>query len=131
MSFELITFYFNFITHNCTIINCSKKDESLVSESTDWRSSSEVKKRYDRNRCKMLLTGNKYNRPVFPRELPGHAPINLTDQVCKTNKSLALIAVDSIRYGYFAESLGIDISKKKDKTAVVIVDSTVRFNVFN
>ncbi|XP_075973532.1 thioredoxin domain-containing protein 11 [Anticarsia gemmatalis] len=42
---------------------------------------------------------------------------------CAHNFSLHMIAVDSVRNHHFAESLGIDISNKKDMTAVVILDS--------
>nr|XP_031832989.1 thioredoxin domain-containing protein 11 [Nomia melanderi] len=39
------------------------------------------------------------------------------------NKTLSLIAIDSLHYFHFAEGLGIDILKRKDKTAVVILDA--------
>lgn len=71
------------------------------------------------------MTGNRYHQPVFPRDNLEHPNINLTKSVCKINKTLTLIAIDSLHYFYFAEGLGIDLLSRKDKTAVVILDVAV------
>nr|XP_012152596.1 PREDICTED: thioredoxin domain-containing protein 11 isoform X3 [Megachile rotundata] len=97
----------------------------MLSTSTedDVQSSNNVKQSYLKTECKKWMAGNKYHQPVFPRDSSEHQNINLTESVCKINKTLALIAIDSLYYFYFAESFGIDILRKKDKTAVIIVDA--------
>ncbi|XP_017881600.1 thioredoxin domain-containing protein 11 [Ceratina calcarata] len=88
----------------------------------DARSADAVKRGKLRLDCKKWMIGNKYHKPIFPRDDSGHPFTNITRSVCKVNKTLALIAIDSLHYFHFAEALGIDILKNKDKTAVVILD---------
>ncbi|CAK9802194.1 Thioredoxin domain-containing protein 11 [Anthophora plagiata] len=88
----------------------------------DMQSADAIKQAHLRSNCKRWITGNKYHLPIFPRDNVEHPNINLTESVCKINKTLTLIAIDSLHYFYFAEGLGIDLLKKKDKTAVVILD---------
>lgn len=91
----------------------------------DVQSADVVKQAYLKSECKRWITGNRYHQPVFPRDNLEHPNINLTKSVCKINKTLTLIAIDSLHYFYFAEGLGIDLLSKKDKTAVVILDVAV------
>lgn len=95
----------------------------------DPRSATAIKEAYLKEDCKRWIAGNKYHQPIFPRDTPEHSNINLTESVCKINKTLALIAIDSLHYFHFAEGLGIDVLKKKNKTAVVILDAAVSFKV--
>jgi hypothetical protein len=44
---------------------------------------------------------------------------------CQTNDSLYFIAIDSVLNPQFAESLGVDITKRHDKSAIVILDNKV------
>ncbi|XP_043258314.1 thioredoxin domain-containing protein 11 isoform X1 [Colletes gigas] len=99
------------------------KTSLVTANDYDIRSANAIKQAYLKQDCKRWITGNKYHQPVFPRDSPEHPNITLTESVCKINKTLALIAIDSLHYFHFAEGLGIDILKKKDKTAVVILDS--------
>lgn len=71
------------------------------------------------------MAGNDYHPSLFPLESPKQFNISLKESVCKINKTLALIAIDSLHYFHFAEHLGIDISKWKNKTIVVILDAAV------
>ncbi|XP_012271941.1 thioredoxin domain-containing protein 11 [Orussus abietinus] len=96
---------------------------SLMSGENDPLSSSAMKDYYVKEECRMLLAGNDYHPPVFPNDSPNHPIINFSSAVTKVNKTLALIALDSLYYFPFAEGLGINVSKRRDKTAVVIVDS--------
>ncbi|XP_076752476.1 thioredoxin domain-containing protein 11 isoform X2 [Xylocopa sonorina] len=102
----------------------SQKYKTLVltTNEEDDRSARAIKQAHLKSDCKKWITGNKYHQPIFPRDNPKHSNINLTKTVCKVNKTLTLIAIDSLHYFYFAEGLGIDILKRKDKTAVVILD---------
>ncbi|KZC05729.1 PREDICTED: thioredoxin domain-containing protein 11 [Dufourea novaeangliae] len=88
----------------------------------DVQSANAVKHEYLKQECKRWIAGNKYHHPIFPRDSLDHPNLNLTKSVCQINKTLALIAIDSLHYFHFAEGLGIDVLKKKDKTAVVILD---------
>ncbi|KAL4713233.1 hypothetical protein ACJJTC_013163 [Scirpophaga incertulas] len=54
--------------------------------------------------CKLFEFANKLSPPVIPAKIQFET-------------------VDSVRNHHFAESLGIDVTKKKDMTAIVILDS--------
>lgn len=54
-----------------------------------------------------------------------HKKFNIHGLSCKSNSSLALIALDSLKYYHFAERLGINIALKKDLTAAVIINEKV------
>jgi len=102
--------------------------KSLLKEDNDSRSASMVKRDFLKNDCKRWLAGNDYHPSLFPRDSPRQFNISLKESVCKTNKTLTLIAIDSLHYFHFAEHLGIDISKRKNKTTVVILDAAVSFD---
>lgn len=80
--------------------------------------------------CKVYRFAQEWGSPIFPS---GHPNIHerrtnvthIDGLSCESNFSLHMIAVDSKRNHHFAESLGIDITNKKDMTAVVILDSKV------
>lgn len=44
---------------------------------------------------------------------------------CKSNKSLAFLAMDSLLHYPFAEKLGLNLSTYEDKTVAVITDDKV------
>lgn len=81
--------------------------------------------------CKVLRFAHEWGPPIYPT-----GPLNIDERQtnvthidgmsCARNFSLHMIAIDSVRNHHFAESLGIDITNKKDMTAVVILDSKVR-----
>ncbi|PZC86415.1 hypothetical protein B5X24_HaOG209134 [Helicoverpa armigera] len=78
--------------------------------------------------CKVFRFAQEWGAPIYPSRQPDvdERRINITHiegLSCARNFSLHIIAVDSVRNHHFAESLGIDISNKKDMTAVVILDS--------
>lgn len=106
---------------------CSQKYKisTFITKEEDVQSADAIKEARLKFNCKKWITGNKYHQPIFPRDKLEHPNINLTKSVCKTNKTLTLIAIDSLHYYYFAEALGIDLLKKKDKTAIVILDVAV------
>lgn len=47
----------------------------------------------------------------------------LVGLACRSNKTVSLLAMDSDQYGHFAAGLGIDLSRHKHRTAVVILNS--------
>ncbi|KAM3964486.1 LOW QUALITY PROTEIN: thioredoxin domain-containing protein 11 [Aphomia sociella] len=77
--------------------------------------------------CKLTKFAHEAGPPVAPAHVPvNNEKPNITHihgLACAKNFSLHMLAVDSVANHHFAESLGIDISNKKDKTTVVILDS--------
>ena len=100
------------------------KASFFTANENDLRSAGAVTQAYLKQDCKKWIAGNEYHQPIFPRGSAEHPNISLTESVCKINKTLALIAIDSLHYFHFAEGLGIEVLKRKDKTAVVILDAT-------
>ncbi|XP_015608172.1 thioredoxin domain-containing protein 11 isoform X2 [Cephus cinctus] len=104
--------------------NSKSYETSMLTGENDPRSANNVRRSFIKEDCRKLLTGNNYHPPVFPKDLPGHPNINLTELRCKVNRTLVLIAIDSLQYHHYAEGLGIDILNKRNKTAVVIIEPT-------
>ncbi|CAH0701203.1 unnamed protein product [Spodoptera exigua] len=78
--------------------------------------------------CKVLRFAHEWGPPIYPTGALNidERRTNITHidgMSCAHNFSLHMIAIDSVRNHHFAESLGIDITNKKDMTAVVILDS--------
>lgn len=97
----------------------------MLTGENDLRSAIAVKTTLLKDSCTRLLAGNKYYYPIFPVESMAESKVGTTVSACRVNKTLAFIAIDSLQYFHFAEGLGIDILKMRDKTAVVILDSDV------
>ncbi|CAG9584661.1 unnamed protein product [Danaus chrysippus] len=72
--------------------------------------------------CNILQFANDVSPQIMPSKSIGNIT-HLHGLGCKTNFTMYMIAVDSIRNYHFAEALGIDIKNKKDMTAAVILDS--------
>ncbi|XP_076655779.1 thioredoxin domain-containing protein 11 isoform X2 [Halictus rubicundus] len=100
-----------------------QKASSFAGNEYDAQSADAVKQNNLKQECIRWITANKYHPPVFPHDYHDQPDINLTVSACKMNTSLRLIAIDSLHYYHFAEALGIDVLKRKDKTAVVILDA--------
>lgn len=101
--------------------------EPLISG--DPRSSVNLQKRIRRHVCKIATIANKISRSHFLKTVTSgvrHDDVeNFTGLACKSNASLSLLVFDSLRDYHFAERLGIDLSRKPFKTAVVIVNQKV------
>ena len=110
---------FSFLKQPC--FSCPESDADEI----DPQSSSSVKKAFIREDCRRFLAGYSYHRPVFPRDSLDEEEVPLTQLICSINKTLSFVAVDTVHYFHFAESLGVDVIGARDKTAVVIVDPTV------
>lgn len=89
-------------------------------------------KKWDEFECKNFEFLTEYYHLPFPR-----APDNsqLTEAInglaCVNNRTLKIIAMDSLSHYQFAEGLGINILDMKDKTAAVIVDKKVMTRKIN
>lgn len=106
-----------------------KYKTSLLKEENDSRSASTIRRNFLKESCKRWLAGNDYYPSLFPQDSSRKFNISLKELICKTNKTLALIAIDSLHYSHFAEHLGIDISRRRNKTTVVILDAAVSFKI--
>ncbi|XP_028027181.1 uncharacterized protein LOC114240723 [Bombyx mandarina] len=77
--------------------------------------------------CRLMKFANGHSPPLYfsmdPEEERNVTRIE--GMSCANNFSLYILAVDSIRNHHFAESLGVNITNKKDMTSAVILDSKV------
>ncbi|XP_047529600.1 thioredoxin domain-containing protein 11 [Vanessa atalanta] len=73
--------------------------------------------------CRLMKFANKLSPPVSPSRVTSGNITHIHGLACKTNNTLYMAAIDSVRNYHFAEALGINIKNKKDMTAVVILDS--------
>jgi hypothetical protein len=76
--------------------------------------------------CKLFKFANEIGIPVIP--VKSREDMNVTNihgLACEKNFTLHILAMDSVRNHHFAEFLGVDITKKKDMTTTVILDSNV------
>ncbi|KAJ9585352.1 hypothetical protein L9F63_002849 [Diploptera punctata] len=96
-------------------------ETSMLSGMGDERSSSALQEAFTLEKCRRLRRARTIYRPIFPH--PAYhrkSPRRFTGLACRTNRTISLIAMDSLQFHQFAEGLGIDILKRTDKTAVVI-----------
>ncbi|KAK6623870.1 hypothetical protein RUM44_010726 [Polyplax serrata] len=95
----------------------------ILSLLKDEKAPRQLLKKWDEFECKNFEFLTEYYHLPFPR-----APDNsqLTEAInglaCVNNRTLKIIAMDSLSHYQFAEGLGINILDMKDKTAAVIVD---------
>ncbi|XP_043492101.1 thioredoxin domain-containing protein 11 [Polistes fuscatus] len=103
-------------------VKSSKYKSSSQSDENDPQSPTAIKHNFLKENCKRWFTGHRYHKPVFPQVSFNQSNISLIKSLCNINRTLSLIAIDSLHYFHFAEGLGIDVLKKKDKTAAIILD---------
>lgn len=76
--------------------------------------------------CRRLKLGMDYTDLNFPDSSDVYKSLawraNFTGLACRTNKTLNFVALDSVLYPAFAESLGIDMFNMPHSTVMVIVD---------
>ncbi|KAK3911975.1 Thioredoxin domain-containing protein 11 [Frankliniella fusca] len=75
-------------------------------------------------RCRQLRHARLLDKPYFPveKELE-EGDYGVKGLSCSGNKTLSFLAFDSLQLHHFAERLGVDVLHRKDKSAVLIVDS--------
>lgn len=95
---------------------------SLISEIVDYKSPDSLKKMFLKNKCKHFLASEKIYPTVFAKTSTSPKNISIAGLSCKTNKTLVLLAMDSLLHYSFAERLGIDLNKQPDRSAVVILN---------
>lgn len=82
-----------------------------------------------KERCKTFLAAEKLQPAIFAH---GNNPedVEVSNLACSnSNQSINFVSMDSGLYYVFAERLGIDLSQKKDKSAVVILNERVSIKI--
>lgn len=112
-----------------TVHNCSDKTDLKVYPTLmfkwkdDPRSPINLVKLLQKNVCRNFLFVEKYYPIIYEENSTSkNNPIDLNGLACKSNMSLALSAMDSLRNYPFVEKLGINVSKFKYNTADVVID---------
>lgn len=87
-------------------------------------------KNFEEQHCKRLNLGLNYNDFNFPDSGEGSSSStsqkwrqNFTGLGCRTNKTLGFIAIDSLMYQTFTESLGINAFNETHGTVIMIVEA--------
>lgn len=75
--------------------------------------------------CRNFLYAEKYHQTVFEEKSSKNSMRDVNGLACKSNKTMAFVAMDSLLHYPFAEKLGINLSKYMHKTAAVIIDDKV------
>jgi len=111
---------------NFYIVYSLRFQTSLLTGMGDERSSAALQEAASLERCRYLHRARHVHQPVFPH--PAYhrkSPRHFTGLACRTNKTMSLIAMDSLQFHQFAEGLGVDVLGRHDKTAVVIFNVAV------
>ncbi|XP_071442293.1 thioredoxin domain-containing protein 11 [Hetaerina americana] len=88
----------------------------------------------EEEKCRKLLHGEILQPAVFPdndvheecskkSEKFCFSP-SIQGLACRTNRTLSILALDSLKYHHFAMGLGVDVLSRKDATAVVILHAS-------
>lgn len=76
--------------------------------------------------CRNFLFAEKYHPAIFEeKSTRGNTIVDVNGLACKSNKTIAFVAMDSLLHYPFAEKLGIDLSKYRHKTTAVIIEDKV------
>lgn len=76
--------------------------------------------------CRNFLFAEKYHPAIFEeKSIRRNSIVDVNGLACKSNKTIAFVAMDSLLHYPFAEKLGIDLSKFRHKTTAAIIDDKV------
>lgn len=103
----------------------------MLNNEGDERSPEHLIKLWDNEKCKTIETGNRYYSQAYPKFNKDLPSPDVDGLACINNRTLSIIAMDSLMYYQFAEGLGINILHLKDKTAVAIIDKRVNNSLIN
>ncbi|XP_067005883.2 thioredoxin domain-containing protein 11 isoform X2 [Anabrus simplex] len=97
---------------------------SMLTGKGDDRSASALTAAALKENCRRLRRAQSVHSPVFARsDYHNRAPPTFRGLACRTNKTLSLLAMDSLQFHQFAEGLGIDILARNDKTGAIIFNA--------
>jgi len=111
------------------IVSSFRFQTSLLTGMGDERSSAALQEAASLERCCYFHRARHIHHPVFPH--PAYhrkSPRHFTGMACRTNKTMSLIAMDSLQFHQFAEGLGVDVLARHDKTAVIIFNVAVSYH---
>lgn len=103
-------------------------DMSTKHESSPSKQDEKVEKMvqdFENQHCQRLNLGMNYSDLNFPDIAEGMQiwKANFTGLSCRTNRTLRFVAIDSILFPSFAESIGIDVFNETHSTVGAIVDA--------
>jgi hypothetical protein len=94
---------------------------SMLTPEFDNRAPENIKRINLRRKCEMLQQADAADLMFYGNEDPANLrPI--TGIACKQNRTLSLMAIDSVQYHVFAERLGVDVLRRPNKTVAFILD---------
>lgn len=83
-------------------------------------------KSFQKEMCRNVLYAEKYHPTVFEEKtIKQNSIVDVNGLACKSNKTMAFVAMDSLLHYPFAEKLGINLSKYRHKTTAVIIEDKV------
>lgn len=100
-------------------------ETSMLNNEGDERSPEQLIKYWENEKCKTIEAANRYYNQTYPKFNKEASIPDVQGLACVNNRTLSIIAMDSLMYYQFAEGLGINILHLKDKTAVAIIDKRV------
>lgn len=95
---------------------------SMLDNEGDDRSPESIAKYNFRRKCEMLRLAERKSEILFIDDDDPSSLQLVSGLACKFNRTLTLIAIDSINFHTFAERLGVDILEMENKTAAFIMD---------
>lgn len=103
----------------------------MLIDRSDPKSIRNLIKLFSKEVCRQFNLANNYHTAIFENKQYIINKYNsrnvsiITGEACKQNQSLSFIVMDSLNYYHFAEKLGIDLLKYRDKSAAVIINEKV------
>ncbi|GJQ80005.1 hypothetical protein Trydic_g9478 [Trypoxylus dichotomus] len=97
---------------------------SMLTGLNDAKLPKNLQKIRKQNKCRLKAIAEKYSPQLFSNSIvtEQNIKVDITGLACQVNRSLSMIAMDSLKYHHFANSLSIDILNRKHKTALAIID---------
>lgn len=98
---------------------------SFVDEFEDSRSAENLLDFWNDDKCKILESAHSYHKLPYSKYEKNSLNETIDGLACINNRTLTIIAMDSLSHYQFSEGLGVNIQDVKDKTAVIIMDKQV------
>lgn len=106
-----------------TIMPKSEHKISMLKTEYDHRATMNLVQVAFRKKCEIMFGLNLDTPTIFFDSVTNASSFDqILSLSCKLNKTLSLIAIDSIVYHTFAERLGVDVLRAPNKTTAIIVD---------
>lgn len=127
----------NWDESTCANLNECRSTKPSTRETSQWpadqdpRSPLNLSIRALHRRCQLLANGRRRESAqvrFFEPVTDGEQFDRIAGLACAANRSISFVALDATLYHVFAERLGVDVLRRSDQTAAVIIDHEVGFN---